>query len=452
MLRDEFVSGEDLEFKDDELDIYIQDCLQEISAKSPYKSVETLTTTANSRVLDISDIKNLMWIYKLEYPTGSDPRDYRNFIEIDSETIEIDITSTPAADEDVYIYCAKSHELTESVSTLNPQLAKLVVDGAVAKASLSWVNEMRGQIAAAISTATSAATAIGNMSARVTQAISDLTSGRALIATKHTESDTAIGNMSTRITQAIDDLSAGRALIGSKKTEAITALDAVADLITQAADDLTTGRAQIDDARTLADTAIDNMSDRITQAIADLTSGRSLINTVNIGTSPETDYSNYAGRELGIAVDYLNQAKGYLGEGATSDRYQAYAARDLQAAATYISQARGYLAIDTVTAEYGNYAARELSNANVYLNQARAFLAQDAKSTPYANYAAREVNNATTYLNQAGGYLRQLTSQLNIAKTISGYQTWGNNKLALFKEGVDNIPSAPRVSREYPTG
>ena len=97
VLKDEFAEGVDLEWEDDELDIYIDDCLQEISERSPYNAVEVKTTIANSRILDISDIENLLWIEKLEYPTGNDPGDFRNFIEIDAETIEIDTTLDPSA-------------------------------------------------------------------------------------------------------------------------------------------------------------------------------------------------------------------------------------------------------------------------------------------------------------------------------------------------------------------
>jgi len=97
VLKDEFAEGVDLEWEDDELDIYIDDCLQEISERSPYKAVEVKTTIANSRILDLSDIENLLWIEKLEYPTGNDPGDFRNFIEIDAETIEIDTTLDPSA-------------------------------------------------------------------------------------------------------------------------------------------------------------------------------------------------------------------------------------------------------------------------------------------------------------------------------------------------------------------
>lgn len=447
-LQDEFVSGSDYKFPDDELDLCIDDCLVEISLSKPYEVKETLTTTANSKELDISSIENLLEVEKIEFRTGQDPLDYRN-CSVFGNILTMDIDFNPSASEDVYLYCHKVHQLTETSSTLSPQLEKVLIDGAVAKAASNWSNQIRKQITAAISSVSEVNTAVDSMSARITQAISDLTAGRAKIGYKVTEANTAIGNMTARITAAIDDLTSGRALIGDKKTQAITALDAVSGQITQAVNDLTSGRAQIDDARTLADTAIDNMSARITQAQTDLTNGRDLINKVNIGGQPENDYVNYAGRELSIAADYLNQAKGYLGEGTTADRYQVYAARDLQAAADYINQARGYLALDVVTGEYGNYAARELANANQYLAQAKGYLAMDAEVSPYALYAAREVTNATAYLNQSGGYIRELTSRLNIVKAASSYQAWADNRLVLYERALRRI-SPPKTNKQYP--
>jgi len=97
MLRDEFVSGTDFEWKKDELDIHIDNVVRQISRVSPYMVKEVLTTIANSKELDISDIEDLIRIEKLEYPTGGDPRNYRNLKEIDADTIEIDTTLTPIA-------------------------------------------------------------------------------------------------------------------------------------------------------------------------------------------------------------------------------------------------------------------------------------------------------------------------------------------------------------------
>jgi len=221
-LRDEFVPGSTQEWKDDELKIHIQKYLQEISECKPYKVVEVLTTTAYSKVLDISSIEDLIRIEKVEYPTGKTPRAFRNVNEIDAETIEMDITSTPDAGgsgnltgivtftsgsatitgsgtaftselkagyhikksggtrwyriysvgsdteltlaepsrdsgadtedatqycyEAVYVFCHKLHQLTESVSTLNPQLKRLLILGVTAEAALARARKLMNKV------------------------------------------------------------------------------------------------------------------------------------------------------------------------------------------------------------------------------------------------------------------------------------------------------------------
>ena len=137
LLSDEFVAGTTLDWKDDELDLHIGECIAEISDYAPYKVKETLATTDGSRELDISSIEDLVSIEKLEYKTDSYPRNYRNFNWIDSETIEIDISGTPGDAEDVYAYCNKLHSLTESSSTLNPQLERILILGGCGQAAIS---------------------------------------------------------------------------------------------------------------------------------------------------------------------------------------------------------------------------------------------------------------------------------------------------------------------------
>lgn len=447
-LKDEFVSGQEFAFKDDEIDLHIQDCLVEISESRPYEVKETLKTTASSKELDISSIDGLLDVPKVEYPVGAEPPEYRN-CSIFGNTLQIDIDSLPSANEDVYLYCHKVHEVTETSSSLRPHLERVLVMGVMAKVALSWVNQIRTQLKAAIDGISGIDTAIGNMSGRITQAISDLTAGRAYIAKKNTEAITAIDSMSSQITQALSDLTTGRALIGDKKTEAVAALGNVSARITQAITDLTSGRSQIDDERATADTAIDSVNARITQALADLTSGRSLINRINVGGAPQTDYANFAARELQSASEYLRQASGYLSEAMSSGRHADYATRDLQTARAYIDEARGYMSLDQVTTEHANYALRQLSSASSYLTQARGYLDVDRPASEYGGYAARELSNATAYLNQAGGYIRQLTARLNIGRAISGYQNLANNYLALYQRGLAGI-AEPTVYREYP--
>ena len=181
-LSDEFVSGSEQDFQPDELDLYIADCLVEISERRPYEVKETLTTTANSKELDISSIEDLLEVDKVEYKTGQDPPDYRNH-SVFGNTLTLDIDFNPSAGENVYLYCHKLHQLTESSSTLSPQIEKLLVDGAVAKAALSWINQVRKQTAEAIARIADIHTAIGKMTSETTgieQAIKDLAAGRTL--------------------------------------------------------------------------------------------------------------------------------------------------------------------------------------------------------------------------------------------------------------------------------
>ena len=214
-LRDEFVVGKDQEWANDELDILIGDCVAEISERSPHMVTEVLTTIANSKVLDISSIEDLVEIEKAEYPIGYEPRKFRNVEYLDNETIEIETTLTPSAGgsgtltgtvtfttgsatvtgsgtsfsddlaanylirksgstrwyriysiasdteltlaepvrssdngadtvdlteycyEAVCLYCRKLHQLTESVSTLESKLERILVLGVTGKAAIS---------------------------------------------------------------------------------------------------------------------------------------------------------------------------------------------------------------------------------------------------------------------------------------------------------------------------
>ena len=144
-LRDEFkAAGTD--FADDELDLHINEVLVGISQKRPYEVKETIVSTG-SRELDISSIEDLIGekVEKAEYPTGNDPPDYRD-VSIFGSTLRLNIAATPTSGANVYLYCHKVHSLTESASTLSPDLEKVLVEGVVAKAALSYLNKMRSQI------------------------------------------------------------------------------------------------------------------------------------------------------------------------------------------------------------------------------------------------------------------------------------------------------------------
>ncbi|MGA2669956.1 MAG: hypothetical protein ABSF21_00845 [Dehalococcoidia bacterium] len=308
LLRDEYLSGSPFEFDDEELNVHIGEVLIEISE---YKSQEVRETVVSNgtKEVDISTITNLLEIIKVEYPIGSDPQDFVKFT-VFGNTLRIEDT-TPALGANIYLYCYKAHQLTESTSSLSPDLERVLVEGTVAKAALAWVNNIRTQTNLAISTIDTISTTIGSMDARITQAINDLASGRVLIGSKKTETNTAIGNMTTRISQAINDL----------------------------------------------------------------TSGRALINKINIGGAPENDYAQYAAVELNNAARYLEQSRGYLSEDTPSSEYGNYAARELNNAVAYLNKATGYFRTLTAQLDVAASATRYQAWANnqlmIYQNSLR---------------------------------------------------------------------------------
>jgi len=99
VLRDEFDvdTAANMEWQDDELDVLIGEYVTKISRAKPRMVREVLTTIANSRVLDISSIDDLLYIDRAEYKTGKSPRANRNIIELDDEQVEIDTTLTASA-------------------------------------------------------------------------------------------------------------------------------------------------------------------------------------------------------------------------------------------------------------------------------------------------------------------------------------------------------------------
>ena len=103
----------------------------------------------SGRDLSIASITDLIEVDKAEHPTRNSPRDFRN-VTIFGDVLTMDITTEPTDGDEVFLYCHKVHSLTESASTLNPDLEKVLVEGVVAKAALSWcAGKMRSDVMAA---------------------------------------------------------------------------------------------------------------------------------------------------------------------------------------------------------------------------------------------------------------------------------------------------------------
>jgi len=94
-LRDEFVEGVTEDWKEEEIAVYADTVLREISEYLPYRVKEVHLMVDGYKEIDISDITDTIEIEKVEYPVGNSPRDFRNFTYIDAETIEIKVDATP---------------------------------------------------------------------------------------------------------------------------------------------------------------------------------------------------------------------------------------------------------------------------------------------------------------------------------------------------------------------
>lgn len=137
MLSDE-LKGSDVAYKwtNDEIDVYISDCLIEMAKYSPYEVKETVTTTASSRELPLSSITDLLEVKEVEYPVDKQPRRFRQF-SVFGDDLRMELDTAPSAVANVYLYCKKYHSLSDTASTLNPTLERILVLGVSGKAAIT---------------------------------------------------------------------------------------------------------------------------------------------------------------------------------------------------------------------------------------------------------------------------------------------------------------------------
>ncbi len=359
-------------------------------------------------------------------------------------------------------------------STLSRSLERLVVKLTAARASISKGMVPISQVNSAITLLTTINSTVDTMSARITQSINDISSGRtevdktpAIVAS----AATAIGKIDDEVSQAISDLDSGRTEVEKVATvisSAAIALGKVDVEVAKAIVDLASARTEVDKTPTIVDsaaTAIGKVNNQIGQAITDLHAGRSLINEINKGgAGVPSDNANYARTDLANANGYLSEAQGYFNQ-ATKDEsiassYSRLAQTGLANASAYIGQARGYLnqatADESLTRTYTTQAQGVLATARGYLTEAQGYFGQatqeESIASSYSGMGARELSAATSYLNQAGGYIRELTSRLNVASSFRLYQEWGERRLAFVLNELETLQSQeePATQRTWP--
>ena len=135
LLYDEFDPNKTFEWESDALDVLIGEVVRKISKASPYEVKESVTLTASGKnEVSISSITNLIKIIYGEYPVDKDPRKLRN-VTVFATTATIVTNRRPSGDETAYLYCHKLHSITESSSTLTPDLEDICLLGVAALAA-----------------------------------------------------------------------------------------------------------------------------------------------------------------------------------------------------------------------------------------------------------------------------------------------------------------------------
>jgi flagellin-like hook-associated protein FlgL len=353
-----------------------------------------------------------------------------------SATVYCDDDGTGKGDP-VYVYYLAMHDLDSDSSTIPDYLSQTVIDGGVAYTALAWVAEGPEKIQDAIDKFADAETALDNTSARITQAIADIDSGRTVVAAVLASADTSIGNSATPLTNAATALSSGSSAIGAELANADTAIDTAITELGQAVTDLDSGRSEIGAELTNADSAIDNMTARIEGAVSYLETGDDYINTVNKGANVPDKYLGMARGELSNALSYLNQAKGYLAEDQVATEYARYATADMNNAIGYLQAARMFLAEDQLSGEYAQNAAGDINLALGHLRQASSYLQRgQAASMEYSRLASAELGTSSIYFNEAKSHLSIVNSKLNVASLIGSFQTWANARYAMYQEAL----------------
>jgi len=136
-LLSEYDPAKTVVFEPDAIDVFIGEVVARISKARPYEVKESVTLTlAGKNEISIAAITDLISIPYGEYPVDKDPRRFRN-ITIFGSTATFVMNVRPAGDETAYLYCHKLHSITESSSTLTPDLEDVCVLGVAALAANS---------------------------------------------------------------------------------------------------------------------------------------------------------------------------------------------------------------------------------------------------------------------------------------------------------------------------
>lgn len=123
----------------EDLEQHLQHAIEALSLVLPRQMKTTLSTTAGSRDLDVSSLRDRITIEAVEYPTGNYPATYVAF-SVWGDTLTLLVAGAPTGTGNVTVYWQALHTIDPSGSTLPSRAERLVVDGAAGYAALEWAS------------------------------------------------------------------------------------------------------------------------------------------------------------------------------------------------------------------------------------------------------------------------------------------------------------------------
>ena len=99
----------------------------------------SIMTSVDSKEIDITNIADLIRVYKCEYRIDTpslNPKQFRDFTQF-ADTLTMDISFRPVASEEVHLYLHKKHTLTDATSTLRDDHETVLIQGVAARAAMN---------------------------------------------------------------------------------------------------------------------------------------------------------------------------------------------------------------------------------------------------------------------------------------------------------------------------
>ena len=467
------------DFTDAELELLTQQIVEEVSQKSPNIVREVLLTYEDSRELDISGLNNIGILYA-EYPTGSDPRDRRNVIPIDNDTVEIDTTLLPEGADSgtltgTVTFTAGSTAVTGSGTLFTTELAEgyhirkstgsrfYRIASVTDATNLVLAEVCRGEDSGAdtVSVTVYYDEEVAYLFCKTNHKLAD--AGTLTGTVTFTSGSTAVTGATTAFTTEL--------VVGSRiKKSSGTNIYRVASITNATALVLTTTCKVADNGADTAastifydkdDTTLDSAEENAVILGSVALAAQTFINNIRthikeattLLTSVDTIIVDMAAR-LSKAISYLTTGSAQISDERTTAETAIdgvtnginRALDDLQLGQTFINKVNYG---GNPESDYGAYASKELQVATELLQQAGAYLSLHSTSGRYGEYSGREISLANGMLNQASGVLRQVSSRLSLAGATNSYQSFANTRYALYQKALKRIEKIP-VWRNYP--